>query len=63
MPSHTAILPSIGLLLGAIWEMSDQVLLAIQSSTRRSRIASVKGISLEEVFRQTAQNAKAVYQL
>lgn len=26
-------------------------------------VASVKGISLEEVFRQTAQNAKAVYQL
>ena len=24
MPSHTAILPSIGLLLGAIWEMSVQ---------------------------------------
>ena len=26
-------------------------------------VASVKGISPEEVFRQTAQNAKAVYQL
>ena len=26
-------------------------------------VASIKGISPEEVFRQTAQNAKAVYQL
>ena len=26
-------------------------------------LASVKGLSPEEVFRQTAQNARAVYQL
>lgn len=55
MPSHTAILPSIGLLLGAIWEMSvhsfdPPAASPVSGATVDLEVSEIEDASIREVL-------------